>query len=146
MFADKTGTLTRNVMRFKKCSVAGIIYGKDDDAQFSDRALVENLSSRHVRKRPPTQFKISGPLTLSSLVARMPTGERQMSLPASLNYSGRLRNLTNICCDGSRVLELRGNRRFDLSRSDCDFRGASNYLYVQWPFHDSLCCLGLVSL
>ena len=27
VFSDKTGTLTQNIMEFKKCSVAGIKYG-----------------------------------------------------------------------------------------------------------------------
>lgn len=27
IFSDKTGTLTRNVMTFRKCSVAGLMYG-----------------------------------------------------------------------------------------------------------------------
>ena len=27
IFTDKTGTLTRNVMTFRKCSIAGIVYG-----------------------------------------------------------------------------------------------------------------------
>ena len=27
VFSDKTGTLTRNVMEFKKCTIAGIKYG-----------------------------------------------------------------------------------------------------------------------
>ncbi len=27
IFTDKTGTLTRNVMEFRKCSVAGVKYG-----------------------------------------------------------------------------------------------------------------------
>ena len=35
VFADKTGTLTENIMRFRRCSVEGVIYGdpihKDDD-------------------------------------------------------------------------------------------------------------------
>lgn len=27
VFSDKTGTLTQNVMKFKRCSVAGKVYG-----------------------------------------------------------------------------------------------------------------------
>ena len=27
VFTDKTGTLTRNVMKFRKCSVGGVCYG-----------------------------------------------------------------------------------------------------------------------
>ncbi|EEB10431.1 conserved hypothetical protein [Pediculus humanus corporis] len=30
VFSDKTGTLTRNIMEFKKCSIAGIMYTIDD--------------------------------------------------------------------------------------------------------------------
>lgn len=33
IFSDKTGTLTRNVMEFKKCSVAGIIYEMEDTVE-----------------------------------------------------------------------------------------------------------------
>lgn len=31
VFSDKTGTLTQNVMKFKRCSVGGTIYGDLDD-------------------------------------------------------------------------------------------------------------------
>ena len=30
IFTDKTGTLTQNLMKFKRCSVSGVIYGELD--------------------------------------------------------------------------------------------------------------------
>lgn len=30
VFSDKTGTLTQNIMKFKRCSVGGVIYGELD--------------------------------------------------------------------------------------------------------------------
>ncbi|XP_043400381.1 phospholipid-transporting ATPase IA isoform X7 [Chelonia mydas] len=66
IFSDKTGTLTCNVMQFKKCTIAGVAYGhcpepedysySSDDCQdsqtgeekpFSDPSLLENLQSNH---------------------------------------------------------------------------------------------------
>ncbi|XP_029444476.1 phospholipid-transporting ATPase IA isoform X2 [Rhinatrema bivittatum] len=66
IFSDKTGTLTCNVMQFKKCTIAGIAYGhcpvpddysysEDDwhgsqageDQAFNDSSLLENLQSNH---------------------------------------------------------------------------------------------------
>ncbi|XP_010782861.1 phospholipid-transporting ATPase IA isoform X2 [Notothenia coriiceps] len=66
IFTDKTGTLTCNVMQFKKCTVAGVAYGHFPEAEdgsfaeddchstnsseeegFNDPSLLENLQSNH---------------------------------------------------------------------------------------------------
>ncbi|XP_078255336.1 phospholipid-transporting ATPase IA isoform X2 [Rhinoraja longicauda] len=51
IFSDKTGTLTCNVMEFKKCTVAGIAYGQDDplngESAFDDPSLLGNLQGNH---------------------------------------------------------------------------------------------------
>ncbi|KAM4625451.1 phospholipid-transporting ATPase IA-like [Polymixia lowei] len=51
IFSDKTGTLTCNVMRFKKCTIAGVTYGHNieaaDEEGFNDPALLSNLHANH---------------------------------------------------------------------------------------------------
>ncbi|OXB83803.1 UNVERIFIED_CONTAM: hypothetical protein H355_003015 [Colinus virginianus] len=66
IFSDKTGTLTCNIMQFKKCTVAGVAYGhcpepedysvpsdewqgsqNGDEKMFSDSSLLENLQNNH---------------------------------------------------------------------------------------------------
>uniref|UniRef100_A0A8D0GG41 Phospholipid-transporting ATPase n=1 Tax=Sphenodon punctatus TaxID=8508 RepID=A0A8D0GG41_SPHPU len=51
IFSDKTGTLTCNVMQFKKCTIAGIAYGQGsqtgEEQTFSDLSLLENLQNKH---------------------------------------------------------------------------------------------------
>nr|XP_026696286.1 probable phospholipid-transporting ATPase IA isoform X1 [Ciona intestinalis] len=50
IFSDKTGTLTENIMEFKKCSVAGIKYGEGISERpgcyFYDESFVENLQTK----------------------------------------------------------------------------------------------------
>ncbi|XP_051945038.1 phospholipid-transporting ATPase IA isoform X1 [Xyrauchen texanus] len=51
IFSDKTGTLTCNVMQFKKCTVAGVAYGHSsqstEESGFNDPSFLENLQSNH---------------------------------------------------------------------------------------------------
>lgn len=51
IFSDKTGTLTCNVMQFKKCTIAGMAYGHSshstEETGFNDPSLLENLQSNH---------------------------------------------------------------------------------------------------
>jgi P-type E1-E2 ATPase len=55
IFSDKTGTLTKNVMIYKQCSIGGIMYGyekiilfilmlyKKKEIVFIDREMLQNL-------------------------------------------------------------------------------------------------------
>ena len=44
IFSDKTGTLTRNQMEFKRCSIAGICYGSGNNETFNSYELMKNLN------------------------------------------------------------------------------------------------------
>ncbi|XP_036360551.1 probable phospholipid-transporting ATPase IA isoform X3 [Octopus sinensis] len=62
IFTDKTGTLTRNIMEFKKCSIAGIVYGSNvEDEEFNDPLLLENFNKHE------TSGKIREFLTLMAV-------------------------------------------------------------------------------
>ncbi|KAI6215006.1 Phospholipid-transporting ATPase [Aphelenchoides besseyi] len=47
LMSDKTGTLTKNVMKFKRCTIGGINYGDDESEEFEDESLLQNLNSSH---------------------------------------------------------------------------------------------------
>lgn len=43
VMCDKTGTLTKNVMRLKECFIAGVNYGSDETEQFNTQSITETL-------------------------------------------------------------------------------------------------------
>ncbi|XP_075212548.1 ATPase phospholipid transporting 8A1 isoform X3 [Lycorma delicatula] len=47
IFSDKTGTLTRNVMEFKQCSVAEIIYSASTTDDPHNSPIIKNLVEKH---------------------------------------------------------------------------------------------------
>lgn len=82
VFTDKTGTLTRNVMEFRKCSVGGIAYGDNQDStdRFADPTLLENLHLNH-----PTASVIREFLTLLA-VCHTVVPERDAEQPGIIHY------------------------------------------------------------
>ncbi|KAK0417961.1 hypothetical protein QR680_013300 [Steinernema hermaphroditum] len=47
VMSDKTGTLTRNVMKFKRCTVGGVNYGNDQSEAFDDMSLLDDLNNQN---------------------------------------------------------------------------------------------------
>lgn len=48
LMTDKTGTLTRNIMKFKRCTIAGVDYGFDWKNSFEDCRLFDSIQAQSV--------------------------------------------------------------------------------------------------
>uniref|UniRef100_A0A4W3HRR3 Phospholipid-transporting ATPase n=1 Tax=Callorhinchus milii TaxID=7868 RepID=A0A4W3HRR3_CALMI len=62
LFSDKTGTLTCNVMSFKKCTIGGIAYGHFTSSfelsEFDDPTLLEHIHNNHPTSSQIQEFFI----------------------------------------------------------------------------------------
>ncbi|CAN0020880.1 unnamed protein product, partial [Choristocarpus tenellus] len=76
VFSDKTGTLTQNVMKFKRCSVEGQVYG---ELSAEDRALLTPAQLERVVEAPPLHV-------LSSKVGRDSTKGSNGEGAAALDF------------------------------------------------------------
>uniref|UniRef100_A0AAF5PQ80 Phospholipid-transporting ATPase n=3 Tax=Wuchereria bancrofti TaxID=6293 RepID=A0AAF5PQ80_WUCBA len=56
IMSDKTGTLTRNIMKFKRCSIAGINFGNDEADDFQDRNLLELIRTSDEKASSVKEF------------------------------------------------------------------------------------------
>lgn len=60
VFSDKTGTLTQNVMRFRRCSVVGQVFGNLDDDEAAAEEEKENGDERIRAEEGSSSARSSG--------------------------------------------------------------------------------------
>ncbi|VDK71167.1 unnamed protein product [Onchocerca ochengi] len=56
IISDKTGTLTQNKMRFKMCTIGGIMYGSVMTEEFSDKRILKDLTRNAVNAKVIREF------------------------------------------------------------------------------------------
>ncbi|KAJ8014650.1 hypothetical protein DPEC_G00017840 [Dallia pectoralis] len=114
IFSDKTGTLTCNVMQFKKCTIAGVTYGhvpeaedgsfaEDDchstqssseEAGFIDPSLLENLQSNH--PTAPVIMDFMNMLAICHTAVPEHTGDKIVYQAASPDEGALVRAAANL--------------------------------------------------
>ena len=71
LFSDKTGTLTRNVMEFRRISVAGKVYGYSEAANAVCPAAIaaafHDATGIHARRIPLTPAYVTGLLKVKAV-------------------------------------------------------------------------------
>ena len=99
IFSDKTGTLTRNVMEFRKCSIGGIVYGYLPESEEDNNSVNVNDLSDYVSRDqfnamegkmsecldkilpykyvPPSQMSFVDPALITDLLNLKPDGKEQ---------------------------------------------------------------------
>ncbi|KAJ1569651.1 hypothetical protein HK405_011493 [Cladochytrium tenue] len=99
VFSDKTGTLTRNIMQFRKCSINGVVYGESSlQTPIADRSLVlvdaSSASSRtsEAKRAPLANYDTKIP-SLEG-IARKTVAARGSLLGASVNPTSLRRSMS----------------------------------------------------
>ncbi|CAF1163949.1 unnamed protein product, partial [Rotaria sordida] len=81
IFSDKTGTLTKNEMVFKQCSIGGIMYGSGNLSEFNSYELLKNLEEHN------TSNEIREFLTLlATCHTVVPENKTHTDLPTDVFY------------------------------------------------------------
>ena len=96
VFSDKTGTLTRNVMEFKQCSVAGRVFGTFESSDSEESAAAGHASAAAVataaaeaRRHSPAETMTSFPMSLICYCRRQRPAPPQLPAAARVAGTGR---------------------------------------------------------
>ncbi|KAL5035257.1 hypothetical protein RTP6_002978 [Batrachochytrium dendrobatidis] len=67
IFSDKTGTLTRNIMEFKRCSVNSVIYGHETQITSIEAISDESFNTSQIPSDQPFVYQDSKPFSVVQL-------------------------------------------------------------------------------
>lgn len=96
VISDKTGTLTENMMRFRKMSVAGVAYLHDMDIERDEQGKLSKIATRQDEKQKANQTTMPQPQTIKPMDGEERTRLavdstlRQRPIPARLTSNGSI--------------------------------------------------------